>query len=152
MDRHLGGAIVSYMGLDLYDTWSYRRYVGWWVLMALAIGLFASLSWAGNVLKLGSLLANPEAYQLKIVRVEGTIENHQFSHIKKQAKIEEKCVQSFTVTDGTGSMQAAYSTKCSGAMDLLRNRDRVTMDARFERAPGKSAMLNVQEVLAKMAP
>jgi hypothetical protein len=35
---------------------------------------------------------------------------------------------------------------------LLRNRDRVTMDARFDWAPGKAGRLNVQEVLAKMAP
>jgi len=120
--------------------------------MALAIGLFASLSWAGNVLKLGALLAKPESYQLKVVRVEGIVTNHQLKHIKGWAKNVDKCVQSFTVTDETGAMQAAYSANCSGAMDLLRNRDRVTMDARFEWAPGGSGMLAVQEVLAKMAP
>jgi hypothetical protein len=138
--------------LHYYDTWNYRRYVGWWVLMALAIGMFASISWAGNVLKLGALLANPEAYQLKVVRVEGTVANHQFKHYKRWANNAEKCVQSFTVTDETGTMQAAYAASCSGALDLVRNRDRVTMDARFEWKPGKSATLNVQEVLAKMAP
>jgi hypothetical protein len=120
--------------------------------MALAIGLFASLSWAGTVLKLGALLANPEAYQLKIVRVEGIVANNQLKHFKRGANTVEKCVQSFTVTDGTDTMEAAYATKCSGAMDLLRNRDRVTMEARFEWAPGKAGRLNVQEVLAKMAP
>ena len=138
--------------LHYYDTWNYRRYVGWWVLMALSIGLFASLSWAGNVLKLGALLAKPESYQLKVVRVEGVVTNHQLKHIKGWAKNVDKCVQSFTVTDETGAMQAAYSANCSGAMDLLRNRDRVTMDARFEWAPGGSGVLAVQEVLAKMAP
>jgi hypothetical protein len=35
---------------------------------------------------------------------------------------------------------------------LLRNQDRVTMEARFEWTPGKAGMLNVQDVLAKMAP
>jgi hypothetical protein len=137
--------------LHYYDTWNYRRYVGWWVLMALAIGLFASLSWAGNVLNLGALLANPESYQLKIVRVEGIVANHRLKHFKRVNNVE-KCVQSFTVTDETGTMEAAYAMKCSGAMDLLRNRDRVTMDARFDWAPGKAGRLNVQEVLAKMAP
>lgn len=138
--------------LHYYDTWNYRRYVGWWVLMALAIGLFASLSWAGNVLKLGALLANPESYQLKIVRVEGIVANLRLKHFKRWMNNVEKCVQSFTVTDETGTMEAAYATKCSGAMDLLRNRDRVTMEARFDWAPGKAGRLNVQEVLAKMAP
>ena len=69
--------------LHYYDTWNYRRYVGWWVLMALAIGLFASLSWAGNVLNLGALLANPESYQLKIVRVEGIVANLRLKHFKR---------------------------------------------------------------------
>jgi len=126
--------------------------VGWWVLMALSIGLFASLSWAGSVLKLGSLLAHPDSYQSRIVRVEGIVDKHQLKHIKGRAKKVDQCVQSFTVTDETGAMQAAYSANCSGAMNLLRNQDRVTMEARFEWAPGKAGMLNVQEVLAKFAP
>ena len=138
--------------MAFYDSWNYRRYVGWWVLMALSIGLFASLSWAGSVLKLGSLLANPDSYQSKIVRVEGIVAKHQLKHIKGRAKNVDKCVQSFTVTDETGAMQAAYSANCSSAMNLLRNQDRVTMEARFEWAPGKAGMLNVQDVLAKMAP
>ena len=139
------------MSLYHFDTWCYRRYVGWWVLTALAMGLFVSLSWAGSALKVGALLANPESYQSKVVRIEGIVGNHQLKHIKGWAKSVDKCVQSFTVTDGTGEIRAAYAAHCSGAMDLLRNRDKVTVDARFEWTPGKSGTLSVQEIVSKMA-
>jgi len=119
--------------------------------MVLAICLIAPLSLAGGMLKLGSLLANPESYQSKIVRVEGIVANHQLKHIKRWANNVDRCVQIFTVTDGTGSMQAEYGANCAGAMDLVRNRDRVTLEARFDWTPGKAGVLNVQEVLSKMA-
>ena len=138
------------MSLSHFDTWSYRRYVGWWVLTALAMALFASLSWAGGMLKLGSLLANPESYQSKIVRVEGIVANHHLKHIKRWANNVDRCVQTFTVTDGTGTMQAEYGANCAGAMDLVRNGDRVTLEARFDWTPSKAGVLNVKEVLAKM--
>ena len=139
------------MSLYHFDIWCYRRYVGWWVLTALAMGLFVSLSWAGSALKVGALLANPESYQSKVVRIEGIVGNHQLKHIKGWAKNVDKCVQSFTVTDGTGEIRAAYAAHCYGAMDLLRNRDKVTMDARFDWTPGKSGTLSVQEIVSKMA-
>ena len=129
------------------------RSIGGWVSLALALSLFVPQAWAGSILlKLGSLLSNPQPYQAQVVRVTGIVSDHQLKHIKRWATNVDKCVQSFTVTDETGSIQAMYRASCSGAMDLLRNRDRVTLEASFEWAPGKSGMLHVQSVLAKVTP
>jgi cytochrome c-type biogenesis protein CcmE len=127
-------------------------------IVAAAI-VFATLSWAGTVLKLGALIVNPEPYQSKVVRVGGIVADHQLKHIKRWTNNtdraispEDKCVQSFTLKDDTGSMQAAYEANCAGAMDLLRNRDRVTLEARFQRAAGRAGLLTVQSVLTKETP
>ncbi|HEY6085569.1 MAG TPA: hypothetical protein VIU63_09250 [Nitrospira sp.] len=137
---------------DNRRNWESTRLIRPWILMCLAIIVFVPVSWAGTVLKLASLLTHPESYQLKMVRVTGIVADHQIKHIKRWAADVDKCVQTFTVKDETGSMEAAYGASCSGAMDLLRNRDRVTVDARFEWVPGKAGMLNVQSELAKVAP
>jgi hypothetical protein len=128
-------------------------------ILVASVSVFATLSWAGTVLKLGALIANPEPYQSKVVRVAGVVADHQLKHIKRwtnntdrSISPEDKCVQSFTLKDDTGSMQAAYEASCAGAMDLLRNRDRVTLEARFQRAGGRTGLLTVQSVLTKETP
>ncbi|HJT21935.1 MAG TPA: hypothetical protein VJ746_15765 [Nitrospira sp.] len=128
-------------------------------IVVAAVCVLATFSWAGTVLKLGALLANPEPYQSKIVRVAGIVADHQLKHLKRWTNNtdraispEDKCIQSFTLKDDTGSMQAAYEANCAGAMDLLRNRDRVTLEARFQRKTGTAGLLTVQSVLTKETP
>ena len=116
------------------------------------ISLFATFSWAGNKLAIGSLLSAPESYQLRTVRITGVvIDSPQVKRIKRWSDNVNKCIQFFTVKDETGSILAAYEVSCSGAMDLLRKRDRVTLEARFERKAGGAGILNVLEVLTKVA-
>jgi cytochrome c-type biogenesis protein CcmE len=111
----------------------------------LAISVVATLSWAGADLDVGSLLADPESYQSQVVRVTGIVVNHKMQHLRGETT--EKCFQLFTLKDETGSIQVAYRSNCAGAKTSLRNRDVVTLKARFV-----SGMLEVQSVLAKVAP
>jgi hypothetical protein len=143
------GAILSSMGLhDTTRSWNFS----WLILTVLVISLFATFSWAANVLKIGSLLANPKSYQLQIVLVTGIVSDYpQVKHFKKWANNVDKCVQFFTVKDETGSIQAAYEVTCSGAMDLLRQRDTVTLEARFEQTAAGAGLLHVVSMLGKVA-
>jgi hypothetical protein len=131
------------------------RLINSWALAVLTLGLCATLSWAGDVLnvqKVGTLLAKPESYQSKTVRITGIVSDYHFKHLGGGiATNVSRCVQIFTVHDETGSIYASYGTDCSPAMNYLRERDRVTVEARVEWAPGKAAMLNVQSVLSKVS-
>jgi cytochrome c-type biogenesis protein CcmE len=119
-------------------------------IIVLAISVAATLSWAGSALDVGSLLATPESYQSRVVRVTGIVANHKMRHLRGETT--EKCFQLFTLNDETGSIQVAYRSNCAGAKTSLRNRDVVTVEARFEWTPGQSGLLKVQSVLAKVAP
>src|SRR5262245_54936137 len=44
--------------------------------IVLALSLVATLSWAGTVHDVGSLLDDPGSYQSQVVRVTGTVYNH----------------------------------------------------------------------------
>ena len=113
----------------------------------LTIGSIASLSWAETVLTPSSLLANPESYQSQVVRVRGVVAQHKIRRVGMR-----KCVQSFAVKDETGSVSAVHDASCAGVKNALRNRDLVTVEARFEWAPGQTGTLNVQTILAKVQP
>jgi hypothetical protein len=115
--------------------------------MLLAMTAFATISWAGTALTLASILADPASYQSEIVRVSGIVSNHKIRRWGPS-----KCFQSFTVKDGTGSIRAVHGASCAGVKNALRNRDLVTLEARFEWTPGKPGMLKVQSILAKVAP
>lgn len=113
----------------------------------LAIGVAGTLSWASAMLDIGTVLANPETYQSQVVRVSGVVVNH-----KLRRSGANRCYQSFTVKDETGSIHAVHQANCSGAKNALRNRDLVTVDGRFEWAPGQSGLLKVQSVVVKVVP
>jgi hypothetical protein len=113
----------------------------------LAMGLVATLSWASTVLDVASLLDNPESYQFEFVRVTGIVVDHRIHRWRAN-----RCVQSFTLRDGTGSIRAVQRANCAGAHNSLRDRDLVTVEARFEWTPGKSSRLNVRSILGKVAP
>ncbi len=129
-----------------------RRYLKLGLPTALVLSTLATLSWAGAVLDVGVLLAEPEAYQSKVVRVAGVVTKHQLRHLRGEASQVDKCFQLFTLNDQTGSIRVAYRSNCAGAKTTLRNRDRVTIEARFDWGPGQSGILQVQSVLAKVAP
>lgn len=137
---------------DITQSWNSPALIRRVSLAVLFIGLFATFSWAGTVLKIGSVLANPPLYQSKTVRVTGIVsDDPEVKRFKGWMNNAKKCIQFFTVKDETGSIRVAYEVSCSGAMDVLRKRDRVTLDARFERTAEGAGLLNVVEVLAKVA-
>jgi hypothetical protein len=113
----------------------------------LAIGAAGTLSWASAMLDIGTVLADPETYQSQVVRVSGVVVNH-----KLRRSGANRCYQSFTVKDETGSIHAVHRANCSGAKNALRNRDLVTVDGRFEWAPGQGGLLKVQSVVVKVVP
>jgi cytochrome c-type biogenesis protein CcmE len=114
--------------------------------IVLAFSPVATVSWAGTVHDVGSLIDNPDSYQSQEVRVTGTVSNHK---IRRGLN---KCFQLFTIEDETGSIEAVYKANCSGARNALRDRDVVTVEARFELTSGKSGMLKVKSILSKVAP
>lgn len=66
--------------------------------------MFATISWAGDLLTIGSLLANPELYELKIVQGEGIVSDHRLNHCIGNVTKLEKCIQYFVVKDDTGAV------------------------------------------------
>lgn len=114
--------------------------------IAVALSLVATLSSAGTLAEVASLLDNPGSYQSKMVRVTGTVSNH-----KIQRGLT-KCFQSFTIEDDTGSIDAIYKANCSGARNALRDRDVVTVEARFEQTSGDSGVLKVRSIVSKVQP
>jgi hypothetical protein len=63
-----------------------------------------------------------------------------------------KCFQLFTIEDKAGSIEAVYQANCQGAGNVLRDRDFVTVEARFELIASNSGMLKVQSIVSKVAP
>ncbi|HJT19541.1 MAG TPA: hypothetical protein VJ746_03670 [Nitrospira sp.] len=100
------------------------------VISILAVIVSAGFSFAADTVKISSLLADPTGYNMKLVRVEGTVVNLQMQHFIGSMTKLEKCVQRFMVKDETGAIQAVYTTICPND-SMLRNGDHVTMEAHF---------------------
>jgi hypothetical protein len=97
----------------------------------LTLGLLASASWAAEPVKINSLFTYPEAYKMKVVQVEGTVSGYHMDHfIGNNTKLE-KCIQNFTVDDGTGTMQASYAALCQMGPVMLKDGDQVTLEGHF---------------------
>lgn len=110
-------------------------------LMALAVSLFSTITWAAEPVKINSLLTYPESYNMKMVRVEGTVSGYRMNHfIGNRTKLE-KCIQEFSVEDETGTINASYATICQMGMVMLKDGDRVMIDAHF------SGILDVRSVV-----
>ena len=112
----------------------------------LSLSLTAALAWAGTVQDVGSLLDDPGSYQSQVVRITGTVYNHR---IRRGMN---KCFQLFTIEDHAGSIEAIYQANCQGAGNVVRNRDVVTVEARFEPIASNLNVLKVQAILSKVAP
>ena len=104
------------------------RWVG---LMMLMLGLLASPVWAAEPVKINSLLTYPEAYKMKVIQVEGTVQNYRMQHfIGKRTKLE-KCIQVFSVEDETGTVDASYAALCQMGPIMLKDGDQVTIEGHF---------------------
>jgi len=117
-----------------------KRLAGLAGVLAVVCSVSASIVWAADSVHVNSLLAYPQSYNMKLVRVEGTVSQyrmHQF--IGSHSKLE-KCIQEFLVADDTGAIKATYTTLCGMGTIMLSNGDRVTIDAHF------SGILDVRSV------
>lgn len=99
--------------------------------MVVTLSVLASTAWAAEPVKISSLQTYPEAYKMKVVQVEGTVGSYEMDHfIGNNTKLE-KCIQHFTVEDGTGTIQASYAALCQMGPVMLRDGDEVTIDGYF---------------------
>ena len=108
-----------------------RAMTRWVVLMMLTLGLLASNTWAAEPVKINSLQTYPEAYKMKVVQVEGIVSGYQMHHFIGNSTKLEKCIQDFTVDDGTGTIQASYAAICQMGPVMLKDGDQVTIDGHF---------------------
>jgi hypothetical protein len=99
--------------------------------MALILGLYAPTTWAAEPVKINSLLMYPEAYKMKVVQVEGRVQNYRMNHFIGERSKLEKCIQIFSVEDGTGIVDASYATICQMGTVMLKNGDQVTIEGHF---------------------
>lgn len=117
-----------------------KRLVGLAGVLAFVCSLCISIAWAADPVKVNSLLAYPQSYNMKLVRVEGTVSRYRMKQfIGAHSKLE-KCIQDFSIADDTGTINATYATLCDMGTVMLRNGDRVTIDAHF------SGILDVRSV------
>jgi hypothetical protein len=105
----------------------------------LAVMVSAGFSSAADQVKISSLLADPAGYNMKLVRVDGTVVGLQMQHgIGSLSKLE-KCVQRFMLQDDTAAILAVYATICPND-SMVKNGDRVSLEAHF------SGVLEVRSV------
>ena len=129
---------------DTHSKVTRRRAIGGLIgrlgMSLVAVGVCASLAWATDLLKISSLLADPRGYNMRLVRVEGIVLDHQIQHFIGNFTKLEKCIQQFMVNDDTASIQAVYATLCTNDLVILQNGDHVTLEAHF------SGILDVRSV------
>jgi hypothetical protein len=116
---------------DTTRRWGLGRLVGGLGMSLVAVSVCASLASAIDVQKISSLLADPNGYNMKLVRVEGVVLDHQMQHFIGNVSKLEKCIQRFMVKDDTASIQAVYATLCPNDSVILQNGDHVILEAHF---------------------
>ena len=125
---------------DTTRHWALGGLIGGLGMSLVAASVCASVAWATDVLKISSLLADPTGYNMRLVRVEGMVLDHQMQHFIGNVTKLEKCIQRFMVKDDTASIQAVYATLCPNDSVILQNGDHVTLEAHF------SGILDVRSV------
>lgn len=100
-------------------------------LILAAVTLCASIAWAADPVKASALQAYPDAYKMKVVQVEGTVRNYRMNHFIGERTKLEKCIQVFSVDDGTGTVDASYATICNLGTVMLHEGDQVTIEGHF---------------------
>ena len=103
----------------------------WGGLMMLALCLHVSIVWAAEPVKINSLLTYPDMYKMKVVQVEGTVQNYRMRHFIGERSKLEKCIQVFSVEDETGVVDASYATLCQMGTVMLKDGDQVTVEGHF---------------------
>ncbi len=117
-----------------------KHLIGWAGLLIFLCSVGTSIAWAADPVKVNSLLVYPQSYNMKLVRVEGTVSGYRMRQfIGARSKLE-KCIQEFSIADDSGTINATYATLCDMGTVMLRNGDRVTIDAHF------SGILDVRSV------
>jgi len=101
------------------------------VLMVAFLGLLAPITWAAEPVKINSLHTYPEAYKMKVVQVEGMVRNYHMNHFIGERSKLEKCIQSFSIEDETGTVDASYATLCNMGTVLLTEGDQVTIEGHY---------------------
>ena len=101
------------------------------VFMAVTLGLSTPTAWAADPVKINSLYTYPEAYKMKVVQVEGMVRNYHMNHFIGERSKLEKCIQTFSVEDETGSVDASYATLCNMGTVLLNDGDQVTIEGHY---------------------
>lgn len=103
-----------------------------WVRLAVvALGLFSSVAWSAEPVKINSLFTYPEAYKMKVVEVVGTVHNYRMSHFIGERSKLEKCIQIFSIEDETGTIDASYATLCNLGTVMVKDGDQVTIEGHF---------------------
>jgi cytochrome c-type biogenesis protein CcmE len=86
---------------------------------------------AADPVTISSLQAYPEAYKMKVVQVTGMVSGYQMHHfIGSNSKLE-KCIQNFSVDDGSGMIEASYAALCQMGPVMLKDGDQVTIEGHF---------------------
>ena len=99
--------------------------------VTLALSVMASAVWAAEPVRISSLQTCPDAYKMKVVQVEGTVQNYQMNHFIGERSKLEKCIQNFIVDDGTGTIQASYAALCNMGPVMLSNGDQVMIEGYY---------------------
>ena len=108
-----------------------KTMTGWVGLMTLAVGLLIPAAWAAEPVKISSLQTYPDAYKMKVIQVEGTVNSYRMDHfIGNNTKLE-KCIQNFMVDDGTGMIQASYTALCGMGPVMLQDGDQVIIEGHY---------------------
>ena len=105
--------------------------MGWGGVMMLVFSLLAPTSWAAEPVKINSLLTYPDMYKMKVVQVEGTVQNYRMKHFIGERSKLEKCIQVFSVEDETGTVDASYATICNMGTVMLNDGDQVKIEGHF---------------------
>lgn len=105
-----------------------QRWVG---LMALILGLHSPMAWAAEPVKINLLLTYPDMYKMKVVQVEGIVQNYHMQHFIGERTKLEKCIQVFSVEDETGVVDASYAALCQMRPVMLKDGDQVTIEGHF---------------------
>lgn len=100
-------------------------------LLAMILVLCVPSARAAEPVKINSLVTYPEMYKMKVVQVEGTVNNYRMNHFIGERTKLEKCVQDFAVDDGTGMIQASYAAICQMGPVMLKDGDEVTIEGHF---------------------
>jgi hypothetical protein len=103
----------------------------WGGVMMLTLGLLEPATWAAEPVKINSLLTYPEAYKMKVVQVEGTVQNYRMKHFIGERTKLEKCIQVFSVEDETGTVDASYAALCQMGPVMLKDGDQIMIEGHF---------------------